>query len=279
MSDSTRGSAAVGDKALDQSLASTCYWHRLYGRRLERPVFLDTLRPRNPAGSRLDPRGDPDRIHDLRDRPDLGHADRRTLHRPAWSARRWFSFGGFFLGLAWVVNSYAESLTGFYVGAVVGGLGVGAVYATCINNALKWFPDRRGLAVGLTAGGYGSGTILTIIPIANTIAADGYRQAFFEFGLIQGAVIVLIAGFLTGAARQARPPSPTASSQSRRDYTLGRSPSHAGVLGDAGHVHRHGDRRPDGRRPARRHRPGPRREGYFRSTPTSSPWPRCRWRS
>ena len=129
-------------------------------------------------------------------------------------------FGGFFLGLAWVVNSYAESLTGFYVGAVLGGLGVGAVYATCINNALKWFPDRRGLAVGLTAGGYGSGTILTIIPIANTIAADGYRQAFFEFGLIQGAVILLIAGFLKGP-KEGETTFSDSVVQSRRDYTLG----------------------------------------------------------
>ena len=51
---------------------------------------------------------------------------------------------------------------------MVGGLGVGAVYATCINNAIKWFPDKRGLAVGLTAAGYGSGTILTVIPISRT---------------------------------------------------------------------------------------------------------------
>jgi oxalate/formate antiporter len=128
--------------------------------------------------------------------------------------------GGVLTGLAWVVNSYATSLPGFYVGAVVGGLGVGAVYATCINNALKWFPDRRGLAVGLTAAGYGSGTILTIVPIANMIASSGYQAAFFTFGLIQGAVIVLSAWFL----RAPRPGAITYSTsvvQSRRDYTLG----------------------------------------------------------
>jgi oxalate/formate antiporter len=127
--------------------------------------------------------------------------------------------GGLLTGLAWVINSYAVSLPGFYVGSVVGGLGVGAVYATCINNAIKWFPDRRGLAVGLTAGGYGAGTILTVIPIANMIATAGYQAAFLTFGVIQGAVIVAFAWLL-------RAPTPgvikysAKVAQSRRDYTL-----------------------------------------------------------
>jgi OFA family oxalate/formate antiporter-like MFS transporter len=128
--------------------------------------------------------------------------------------------GGVLTGLAWVINSYATTLPGFYVGAVVGGLGVGAVYATCINNAIKWFPDRRGLGVGLTAGGYGSGTILTVIPIANMIASSGYQAAFFTFGLIQGVAIVIFASFL----RAPKPGAVTYSAkvaQSRRDYTLG----------------------------------------------------------
>ena len=131
-------------------------------------------------------------------------------------------FGGVLTGLAWVINSYATSLPGFYAGAIVGGLGVGAVYATCINNAIKWFPDKRGLAVGLTAAGYGSGTILTVVPIARMIASAGYQSTFFTFGLIQGVAIVLFASFLRAPAPGAIKYSASASvAQSRRDYTLG----------------------------------------------------------
>jgi OFA family oxalate/formate antiporter-like MFS transporter len=131
-------------------------------------------------------------------------------------------FGGVLTGLAWVINSYATSLPGFYVGSVVGGLGVGAVYATCINNAIKWFPDKRGLAVGLTAAGYGSGTILTVIPIARMIASAGYQSTFFTFGLIQGVAIVVFAAMLKAPRPGAIKYSASASvTQSRRDYTLG----------------------------------------------------------
>ncbi len=128
--------------------------------------------------------------------------------------------GGLFVGLSWVMNSYASSLTEFYIGSVLGGIGVGAVYATCINNALKWFPDRRGLAAGLTAAGYGSGTILTIIPIANMIKSSGYQDAFFTFGLIQGAAIFIIAWFLR-APKEGETVYSDQVVQSRRDYTLG----------------------------------------------------------
>ena len=129
-------------------------------------------------------------------------------------------FGGVMTGVAWMLNAYAESLTGFYVGSIVGGLGVGAVYATCINNAMKWFPDRRGLAVGLTAGGYGSGTIVTIIPIANMIATSGYQSAFFTFGLLQGALICACAWFLRAPRTSDTAAHPSKVAQSRRDYTL-----------------------------------------------------------
>ena len=80
-----------------------------------------------------------------------------------------------------------------YLGAALSGIGAGAVYATSIGNAVKWFPDRRGLAVGLTAAGFGAGAALTVVPIRAVIAAYGYGAAFFWFGLIQGAVVFVLA--------------------------------------------------------------------------------------
>src|ERR1700690_4511771 len=73
---------------------------------------------------------------------------------PRHGPRMMVAFGGLAVGLGWVINSTAESLTMLYTGAVISGMGGGAVYATSVGHAVKWFPDRRGLAVGLTADGY-----------------------------------------------------------------------------------------------------------------------------
>jgi MFS transporter, OFA family, oxalate/formate antiporter len=102
------------------------------------------------------------------------------------------AFGGITVALGWVINSYAQSLGMLYLGAVVGGIGGGAVYATAVGQAVKWFPDRRGLAVGLTAAGYGAGSALSVIPIRAVIDSAGYEAAFFWFGLVQGGVVFLL---------------------------------------------------------------------------------------
>jgi MFS transporter, OFA family, oxalate/formate antiporter len=109
-------------------------------------------------------------------------------------------FGGVMIAIAWVLNSYADSLVLLYVAAIIGGVGAGAVYGTCVGNALKWFPDRRGLAAGATAAGFGAGAALTVVPIASMIATSGYQSAFFTFGIGQGLIVFILAFFL-------RPPS------------------------------------------------------------------------
>ncbi|HEY8127307.1 MAG TPA: MFS transporter, partial [Hyphomicrobium sp.] len=105
-------------------------------------------------------------------------------------------FGGIMVAIAWVMNSYADSLTMFYIAQGIGGIGAGAVYGTCVGNALKWFPERRGFAAGLTAAGFGMGSALTIIPISKVIASEGYEAAFLWFGILQGAVIIIASSLL-----------------------------------------------------------------------------------
>jgi OFA family oxalate/formate antiporter-like MFS transporter len=105
-------------------------------------------------------------------------------------------FGGVMIALAWVMNSYASSLATLYAAAIIAGMGAGAVYGTCVGNALKWFPDRRGLAAGATAAGFGAGAALTVAPIASMIASDGYQNAFLTFGIGQGLIVLLLAFFV-----------------------------------------------------------------------------------
>jgi OFA family oxalate/formate antiporter-like MFS transporter len=104
--------------------------------------------------------------------------------------------GGVFAGLGWVASGHAETLTQLYLAYAIAGIGAGVVYGTAIGSALKWFPDHRGLAAGLTAAGFGAGSAFTVAPIANLIERAGYQTAFIQWGLIQGAVVVIAALFL-----------------------------------------------------------------------------------
>jgi len=113
--------------------------------------------------------------------------------------RRVVLLGGALVTASWVVNSLAASLTALYLGAMLGGIGVGCVYGTCVGNTLKWFPDRRGLAAGITAAGFGVGSAFTIIPIQDVIRSSGYQAAFLWFGLGQGLVILALAPALRRA--------------------------------------------------------------------------------
>src|SRR6266478_3392565 len=104
--------------------------------------------------------------------------------------------GGLLVGAAWWINAGATSLFMLYTGGLIGGVGAGIVYGTSVGNALKWFPDHRGLAAGLTAAAFGAGSALTIVPIQKMIASTGYESTFLTFGIGQGIVVVLMALFL-----------------------------------------------------------------------------------
>jgi len=104
--------------------------------------------------------------------------------------------GGILVAIAWALNSTASSLTVLYFAAAIGGVGTGCVYGTCVGNALKWFPGRRGLAAGITASGFGAGAALTIVPISHMIDSSGYEQAFLFFGLLQGGIVFVVSWML-----------------------------------------------------------------------------------
>jgi OFA family oxalate/formate antiporter-like MFS transporter len=129
--------------------------------------------------------------------------------------------GGILVGIAWVIDAFANSLTLLYLGGVLSGTGAGIVYGTAMGTALKWFPDRRGLAAGLTAAGFGAGSALTIIPISMAIQNYGYEPAFLYFGLFQGAVVFLSAFFLRSPKLEELPTLPSSPQvrQTRRNYT------------------------------------------------------------
>ncbi|HEX7968268.1 MAG TPA: oxalate/formate MFS antiporter [Stellaceae bacterium] len=129
------------------------------------------------------------------------------------------AFGGVMVAFAWWMNSIASSLPVLYLAAALSGIGAGAVYGTCVGNALKWFPDRRGLAAGLTAAGFGAGAAATVAPIIHVIRTYGYESAFLWFGLAQGIVCVVLSLALRAPRPGQVPKAPPRLNQSARDYT------------------------------------------------------------
>ena len=120
---------------------------------------------------------------------------------------RWMVMaGGVGTFLAWFIDSQASALWALYIGGAVAGFAGGAVYGTCVGNALKWFPDKRGLCGGLTAAGFGAGAAITIAPIRAMIQSSGYQHTFLVFAIIYGVIIVIVANFLRAPRVEELPP-------------------------------------------------------------------------
>jgi MFS transporter, OFA family, oxalate/formate antiporter len=110
--------------------------------------------------------------------------------------RGFITAAGLLCGLGWAGMGYATSLPMLYVLYCAAGTGAAFVYSGCIGSALKWFKDRRGMASGIMAAGFGGGTALFIPFISSMIKSDGYQQTFLVSGIVQGVVIVFVAQFL-----------------------------------------------------------------------------------
>jgi oxalate/formate antiporter len=99
------------------------------------------------------------------------------------------SIGAIMSGGSWVLSSYADSLTALYISyGVIGGFGTGIIYVGIIGLVVRWFPDRRGLATGLAAAGYGFGAFFTSFPIDSMIKSSGYERTLLVWGIIQAAI-------------------------------------------------------------------------------------------
>jgi OFA family oxalate/formate antiporter-like MFS transporter len=137
---------------------------------------------------------------------------------------------GILIAVGWIIDAHAPTVGILQLGEIVNGLGAGIVYGTMVGVAVKWFPDKRGLAVGLTAAGFGAGTALTVIPISRALPPDALGHvsgasisaAFQTFGVVQGAIVFVIAALLlfpTEAEIGAHLPTDAgASRQRKRSY-------------------------------------------------------------
>ena len=103
--------------------------------------------------------------------------------------RNLIAVGALLSGGSWVLAAQVNSLAMLYLTyGVIGGFGTGIIYVGVIGLMVRWFPDRRGLATGLAAAGYGFGAVFTSFPIANMIAGAGYQRTLVVWGIIQGLV-------------------------------------------------------------------------------------------
>lgn len=126
---------------------------------------------------------------------------------------------GVLIGSAWVLNGTATSLPVLYAAAALGGLGVGGVVAMGSGNMMKWFPDRRGLAAGLVAMGFGLGSAVFINPMVNMIKTQGYESTFVTFGLIFGTTIFALSWFMRSPPAGYKVQVANVTVKERRSYT------------------------------------------------------------
>src|SRR5579862_7109869 len=135
------------------------------------------------------------------------------------------SVGALLSGVSWILSASVDNIWALYFTyGVLGGFGTGIIYVGIIGLMVRWFPDRRGLATGLAAAGYGFGAFFTSFPIVSMIKSSGYAHTLIVWGIIQGVIGILAAQWLRTPPENYQPPAaaaPTAiaAQQTRRSYT------------------------------------------------------------
>jgi OFA family oxalate/formate antiporter-like MFS transporter len=136
--------------------------------------------------------------------------------------RGFITAAGLLCGLGWAGMGSATSLPMLYALYCMAGMGAAFVYSASIGSALKWFKDRRGLASGIMAAGFGGGTALFIPIISDLLATRGYQSTFVATGVAQGVVIVVMAQFMRhppAEAAAALKAAPGSTSKAVRHFT------------------------------------------------------------
>jgi MFS transporter, OFA family, oxalate/formate antiporter len=139
--------------------------------------------------------------------------------------RALIAIGAFLSGGSWVLSAGIENVWALYFTyGVLGGFGTGIIYVGIIGLMVRWFPDRRGLATGLAAAGYGFGAVFTSFPIDSMIKGSGYEHALLVWGIIQGVIGIVAAQWLRVPPESYQTPSAPAAAavatqQSRRSYS------------------------------------------------------------
>ena len=113
-----------------------------------------------------------------------------------FGAKPFFLAAGLMVGIGWTSMGLVKSLSGLYFFYALAGLGAGFVYGGSMSVAIRWFADRRGLAAGIIAGGFGAGSALFIPTIGNILKSSGVQTAFIMTGILQGVVIIIVAFIL-----------------------------------------------------------------------------------
>jgi MFS transporter, OFA family, oxalate/formate antiporter len=107
------------------------------------------------------------------------------------------SVGALMSGGSWILSASVDNIWMLYLTyGVIGGFGTGIIYVGIIGLMVRWFPDRRGLATGLAAAGYGFGAFFTSFPIDSMIKSSGYAHTLVVWGVIQGVIGLLAAQWL-----------------------------------------------------------------------------------